>query len=293
MTRVAFIGLGNMGLAMAQRLLDAGHALQVYNRTAARADALVARGATPFATPSSACRGVDRIVVMVADDAASRAVWTGPDGILAAELGPECLGLECSTLSHAWVRELSTRCAARGVRYLDSPVTGLPDAAAAGTLTLLVGGESEDIARARAVTEALASKLIHFGPVGAGTAYKLMINLIGAVQIASIAEGLAFAERAGLDLTAVTEAIATGQAASPQVVRNARRMLAADHDRDIVFSAALRLKDVEYGLRFARSLGLGTPFGAVAEDAYRRLCAMGHAQINESRVIEVARARTP
>jgi 3-hydroxyisobutyrate dehydrogenase len=293
MARVAFIGLGTMGLGMAGRLLAAGHALQVYNRTAARADALIERGATSFATPGRACRGVDAVVVMVADDAASRAVWLGPDGILAADLGADAFGMECSTLSHGWVRELSAACNARGLRYLDAPVTGLPDAAAAGTLTLLVGADPQELERARAVLDALASRVIRFGSVGAGTAYKLLINLIGAVQIASVAEGLAIAERAGLDLAGVAEAIATSQAASPQVVRNTRRMLAADHDRNIVFTAALRLKDVQYGLEFARSLGVGTPFGAVAESVYRQLCSNGYAQVNESKIIDVSRAQAP
>jgi 3-hydroxyisobutyrate dehydrogenase len=98
--------------------------------------------------------------------------------------------------------------------------------------------------------------------------------------------------RAGLDLAVVAETIATSQAASPQVVRNTARMLSADHERNIVFTAALRLKDVEYGLEFARSLGIGAPFGALAEHVYRRLCTMGHAQLNESKVIDVARAHT-
>jgi len=278
---------------MAGRLLAAGHELQVYNRTAARADALIERGAASFATPGRACRGVDAVVVMLADDAASRAVWLGTDGILAADLPADAFGMECSTLSHAWVRELSAECRVRGLRYLDAPVTGLPEAAAAGTLTLLVGADPEDLERARPVLDALASRVIRFGPVGAGTAYKLLINLIGAVQIASVAEGLAIAERAGLDLAAVVDAIATSQAASPQVVRNTGRMLAADHDRNIVFTAALRLKDVHYGLEFARSLGIGTPFGTVAESVYRELCITGHAQVNESKVIDVSRARLP
>lgn len=293
MARVACIGLGNMGRGMAGRLLAAGHELQVYNRTAARADALIERGAASFATPGRACRGVDAVVVMLADDAASRAVWLGTDGILAADLPADAFGMECSTLSHAWVRELSAECRVRGLRYLDAPVTGLPEAAAAGTLTLLVGADPEDLERARPVLDALASRVIRFGPVGAGTAYKLLINLIGAVQIASVAEGLAIAERAGLDLAAVVDAIATSQAASPQVVRNTGRMLAADHDRNIVFTAALRLKDVHYGLEFARSLGIGTPFGTVAESVYRELCITGHAQVNESKVIDVSRARLP
>jgi 3-hydroxyisobutyrate dehydrogenase len=181
---------------------------------------------------------------------------------------------------------------ARGLRYIDAPVTGLPDAAAAGSLTLLVGARPQDLNDVRGMLGALSGKIIHFGPIGAGTAYKLIINMVGAVQIASVAEGLAIAERAGLDLAAVADAIATSQAASPQVVRNTRRMVAADHDHNIVFTAALRLKDVEYGLRFARNMGIGSPFGALAEDVYRRLCEMGHAHVNESKVIEVCRGQS-
>jgi len=116
------------------------------------------------------------------------------------------------------------------------------------------------------------------------------VNLIGAVQIASAAEGMAIAERAGLDLSAVADAIATGQAASPQVVRNTRRMAAGDHDRDVVFTPALRLKDVEYALALASSVGIGSPFGALARSLLERLCDLGAAQSNESRIIDVARA---
>jgi 3-hydroxyisobutyrate dehydrogenase len=169
-------------------------------------------------------------------------------------------------------------------------VTGLPEGAAAGTLTLLVGAEEDDLAAAAGVLGAMSTRVIRFGPVGAGTAYKLIINMIGAVQIASAAEGFAIAERAGLDMVAVGEAIASSQAASPQVVRNTRRMLAADHDQDIVFSGALRLKDIDYALRFARAVGVASPFGEVAGRAYRRLCELGFAGLNESKVIEACRS---
>jgi 3-hydroxyisobutyrate dehydrogenase len=274
---------------MAGRLLDVGYSVHVYNRTAARADPLVQRGALLFDSPRDACTAVDAVISMVADDAASRAVWLGPDGILAADIAPAGFAIECSTLSHDWVTSLSGHCKARGLRYIDSPVTGLPDVASAGALTLLVGANEDDLDGARPLLEALSQRIIRFGATGAGTAYKLIINLIGAVQIAGAAEGLAIAERAGLDLGVVADAIATSQAASPQVVRNVRRMVAGDHDRDIVFTSALRLKDVEYGVRFAQGIGTGTPFGGVAEDIYRRLCAAGYADVNESKVIDVSR----
>jgi 3-hydroxyisobutyrate dehydrogenase len=226
---------------------------------------------------------------MTADDVSSRATWLGDDGALAAELSARTLAIECSTLSHEWALELARRVAERGLRYVDSPVTGLPEAAAAGQLTLLVGAESADLEAARPVLNAIANRVLHFGPVGAGTAYKLAINLIGSVQIASAAEGLALAERAGLDPKLVVDAIATSQAASPQVVRNTQRMIDGDFARNIVFTTALRLKDIDYALRLADSLRVATPFGDAARAAFARLVALGARDDHEARVIEVAR----
>jgi len=286
---VGFVGLGNMGQAMARRLLATGHAVRVYNRTPQRADALARQGAVRCDSPRDACQGVDAVISMVADDAASRAVWLAADGILAAPPAERGFAIECSTLSHEWVGELAARCQARGLRYIDAPVTGLPDAAANGALTLLVGAAADDLHAVHGILAAMSERIIRFGEVGAGTAYKLIINLLGAVQIASAAEGLAIAERAGLDLATVADAVGTSQAASPQVVRNTRRMVAADHEHPVVFSAALRLKDVEYALGFVRALGMTSPFGAVAEQTYRRLCAMGYGQVNESKVIDACR----
>jgi 3-hydroxyisobutyrate dehydrogenase len=293
MSAVAFIGLGNMGIGMAARLLAAGHTLHVYNRTAGRANALVQQGARLFPTPREACAGVDAIVSMVSDDAASRAIWCNPDGVLAASARPSALAIECSTLSHAWVIELAAQAKFRGLRYIDAPVTGLPDAAAAGELTLLLGADAADLAAARELLGAFSRRLFHFGGIGTGTAYKLIINLLGAVQIASVAESMAIAERAGLDLRIVADAIATGQAASPQVVRNSQRMLAGNHQQDIVFTPQLRLKDVRYALELARQLGIGSPFGLQAETAFRQLYDLGLQDANESAVLEVARLQTP
>jgi 3-hydroxyisobutyrate dehydrogenase len=226
---------------------------------------------------------------MTADDVSSKAMWLGDDGALAAELAPQTLAIECSTLSHEWAVDLGRRVAERGFRYVDSPVTGLPEAAAAGELTLLVGAESNDFAAARPLLDAVATRVLHFGPVGAGTAYKLAINLIGAVQIASAAEGLALAERAGLDPKLVVAAIATSQAASPQVVRNTQRMIDGEFSRNIVFTPVLRLKDIDYALRLAESRGVATPFGAAAREAFARLVALGAGAEHEARVIDVAR----
>jgi len=293
MSHVAFLGLGRMGSGMAARLLAKRHRVTVYNRTPARADALVAAGAMLASSPREACEGVDAIIAMTADDESSRAMWLGADGALAANFAPQTLAIECTTLSHDWVHELEWLAVQRSLRYVDAPVTGLPAAAAAGELTLLVGADEADLAAARPLLNALATRIFHFGDVGAGTAYKLIINLIGAVQIASAAEGLALAERAGLDAATVVDAIATSQAASPQVVRNSRRMIEGDFTRDVTFTPVLRLKDVDYALRLAESLGIDVPFGAAARTAFRRLVELGAGKENESRIIDVARGTAP
>ena len=284
MARVAMIGPGRMGSGMAGRLLPAGHEVVVANRTPGRAVRLVGAGALLAASPSDASAGARAVIVMVSDDDASGAVWQGPDGLLAGPLVPGALAIECSTLSAERVRELA---GAAGMRYVDSPVTGLPDAAAAGRLTPLVGAEPADLDAARPFLEPLAEQILHFGPVGGGTAYKLIVNLVGAVQIAAVAEGLALAERGrALDLHQVValgqaaspQVVTLGQAASPQVVFNSRRMVASDH-RDVVFSGRLRPKDADYGNRGARAGNVNEVGGARSGSALVMQC---HDQVGET-----------
>jgi len=289
--RVAFLGLGKMGAGMAARLLAAGHSLAVFNRTQARAAPFEKLGARIADSPRSAAQKADVIISMTANDESSRVMWTGENGALAADNSPDALAIECSTLSHDWVLELAGLVRTRKFRYVDAPVTGLPDAAAAGTLTLLVGADAPDLDAARPILTSLATRVLHFGAAGQGTVYKLMINLMGAVQIASAAEGIVLAERAGLDLRLVADAVASGQAASPQVVRNVRRFIAGDHASNVNFTPALRLKDIDYALRLAKKLGVECPLGNVAADVYRQLCEQGFGGENESRIIDALRSR--
>jgi 3-hydroxyisobutyrate dehydrogenase len=156
---------------------------------------------------------------------------------------------------------------------------------------LLVGANPEHLSAARPVLATFSKNVIHFGRVGTGTAYKLLVNMLGAVQIASAAETMAIAERVGLDLGMVADALAAGQAASPQVIRNTRRIADGHHDRDILFTPQLRLKDVEYALTLARKFSIGSPFGKLAGEMFRQLCALNQKQANESKVIDIARVQ--
>jgi 3-hydroxyisobutyrate dehydrogenase-like beta-hydroxyacid dehydrogenase len=269
MPRIAFIGLGRMGHGMAGRYLDAGFSVAVFNRSKAKAQDLIARGARWAASPKDASIDADAVVTMVADDAASRSVWLGRDGAAAA-MKPGAIAIECSTVSYAHALDLSRELRGRGLIYIDSPVTGLPDAAASGKLTLLVGAEPADLEKARPFLAPLCSTIRHFGAVGSGTVYKLINNLMGAIQIAGVAEGLAIAEQAGLDIKLVLEAIEHGVAASPQVIRHSRRM-AARNFAGANFTAALRHKDAAYAVALAEQLLGATPvMGRAAVEAYQR-----------------------
>ena len=289
MKKIAFIGLGNMGKGMALRLAEAGHHVSVFNRTRAKAEAL--GDAVQIAgSPRAAAESADAIFAMLADDDASIEVWNGDKGIFGGELKPDALVVECSTLSHDWIIDWADQARKHNLRPVDCPVTGLPDEAASGDLTLLVGASANDLTQARPLLEHISNNIVHFGEVGAGTAYKLMINLMGAVQISAAAEGLLIAEKAGLDLDQVFETLKTGQAASPQVLRNAARMVAGGHDTNITFSGVLRIKDARYALRFADTLGVESLLGKAALESYEVLVDQGDEHQNESKLLDVLRA---
>jgi len=284
MTRVAFIGLGRMGHGMAGRYLDSGFSVAVWNRNRAKADDLIARGARWAVSPADAARDADAIVTMVADDSASRAVWTGKDGVIETAR-PGALAIECSTVSYRHALDLAQDLRARGLTYLDCPVTGLPDAAARGELTLLVGGEAADLERARPYLAPIGNTIRHFGAVGAGTVFKLINNLMGAMQIAGLAEGLRIAEQAGLDMQLVQQALASGAVASPQVVRHSKRMVARDF-AGASFTAALRHKDASYALALADALQLDLAVARATLNVYARAAASAPDD-DEGRLIEV------
>jgi 3-hydroxyisobutyrate dehydrogenase-like beta-hydroxyacid dehydrogenase len=284
MAHVAFIGLGRMGHGMAGRYLEGGFTVAVWNRSQAKADDLIARGARWARSPAGAAEGADAIVTMVADDAASTAVWLGHNGAVeTAKAGT--LAIECSTVSYQHALTLGRELRARGLIAIDSPVTGLPDAAASGKLTLLVGAEAADLEQARPFLLPLGQTIRHFGPIGSGTVYKLINNLMGAIQIAGLAEGLAMAEQAGLDMKLVLDSIEHGVAASPQVLRHAPRMVARDFS-GATFTAALRHKDAAYAVALAESLLPDAPVGRAAVAAYDKARAYAP-DADEGRMIEI------
>jgi 3-hydroxyisobutyrate dehydrogenase len=267
--------------------LSAGHEVTIYDPAAGSADALSTMGAIHASSPRDACDGAEAVVAMLRDDATSRAVWLGDDGVLSADLAERALAFECSTLSHGWIVELMETLRSNGLRPIDCPVTGVPNATAAGALAFNVGADPDDLEAARPLLDDLASEVFHLGPPGTGTAYKLVANLLAAVQVASVAEALTVAASAGLDLDRVAQALAKDQTASEIVTNNARRMADDHHDRDLTFPVSLRRKDTAYGVALAREVGVQSPFAAAALAAFKKMGEMGLDDLNESKIFDL------
>lgn len=226
-TRIAFLGLGIMGSGMARRLLAAGAKLSVFNRSAERAAPFAEGGARVASSPRDAVGDADVVFSMVADDAASRAMWDGGYGALAG-VRKGTLLVECSTVTVGRITELAEAASRIGCELVDAPVTGSKLQAAGGELVFLVGGTEPALARVRPALDAMGRTVVHLGPVGSGALVKLINNFLAGVQAASLAEAIAVIERSSLDRNQTIGAIVTGSPGSPVMKTLASRILADD-----------------------------------------------------------------
>jgi 3-hydroxyisobutyrate dehydrogenase/2-hydroxy-3-oxopropionate reductase len=236
-----------MGAPMAGRLLDAGHDLAVWNRTPARADALVARGAAAAATPAEAVADAEIVVTMVADPQALREVVDG----IAGSIEPDAVFVEMSTVGPTAIRSVAERL--RPVRVLDAPVLGSVPQAEAGSLTILVGGDRDSLARCTDVLEAMG-RIVHVGPAGAGATVKLANNAAGMSALVALGEVLSFTDRAGLDPEAVLDAIGMGPLAS--FVERWRPGVTGATGGRVDFRLVLARKDLALAADEAQELGV-------------------------------------
>jgi 3-hydroxyisobutyrate dehydrogenase len=287
MTKVAILGLGIMGGGMAGQLLEKGFDLAVWNRSPAKAEALGGQGARVGATPAEAARGADVVVAMVADDAASRACWLGPDGALSA-MESGAVAIESSTVTPDWVKELGAAAAARGVGLIDAPVSGSKVQAATGALRFLVGGDAAVIEQARSVLDALGNTVLPVGPLGSGALVKLLNNFLCGVQVASLAEALAMAEHSGLDVETVATVLMEGAPGSPMVKMLARRMV--DHDYAPNFMPTLMAKDLGYAAGALGGMGIESVLAKAAQARFLTAVDQGHGEEDIASVVEPLRA---
>jgi 3-hydroxyisobutyrate dehydrogenase len=284
MTTAAFLGLGAMGRPMAQNLLRKGLSLRVWNRTPGRADALAAAGAVPAATPREAARGSEFVCTMLADPAAVGSAASGADGLLAG-LSAGAVWLDFSTVTPYASRRFAAMAGARGAAFCDVPVAGSVGPAADGTLTLLAGGDPAVLERAKPVLDAVATRTIRFGPVGQGSAMKLVNNLLFGVGLAAFGEARGLARRLGLDEAQATDWLLSVPALAPYV-----RTKWESRRRDpeaVAFRLALMLKD----LRLAVESGGGddfSPLVAATRDLFARAAAAGLGEKDMAAIVPFA-----
>ncbi|MGE0630037.1 MAG: NAD(P)-dependent oxidoreductase [Hyphomicrobiaceae bacterium] len=293
MADIAFLGIGAMGAPMSRCLLKGGHRVTVWNRSPAKANALVKDGARVAPTPRDAVEGVDAIFTMLIDDTACRAVWTGPDGALSGKPKPGAFAIESSTVSNAWVHELAGLAEARGLRFMDCCVAGRPDAAEAAQLNVFAGGRAEDVEAAAPILKPMSKSITHFGPVGMGNAFKLIYNVLGALQVASLAEAMHACEAAGIDLKAAARAFSEGNTNSGHVIRHSRYMASGKHEDPVQFSARSRIKDILYGVEFIEKIGGQARIGRTAAEVFGQAVDVGMGDRNDSELIDALRRIHP
>jgi 3-hydroxyisobutyrate dehydrogenase len=285
--RVAILGLGTMGIGMARNVLKARFPLAVYNRTRAKAEPLAADGARIAKTAAEAARDADVVLSILADEEASRSAWTGEAGALHGAKAGTVL-VESSTVTPEWIAELAGLAAERQLDLLDAPVTGSRTQADGGQLIFLTGGDAAALERARPVLTAMSKDIVLLGPSGSGARMKLINNFLCGVQVASLAEGLAWIERSGLDREQALRVLKNGAPGSPLLGAISDRMIAATYE--VNFLLPLMGKDLHYAHRDAASLGIDLRTAKVAEARFDEAVELGFKDKDMSAVIEPLRA---
>ena len=284
MTRVGFCGLGVMGYPMAGHLASAGHSVSVYNRTSSRADAWVAEySGTALPTPREVATNSDIVMLCVGNDADVRAVVMGPDGVLAgAHSG--LVVVDHTTTSAELAREISLACSAAGVGFVDAPVSGGQAGAINGALTVMCGADSETVFADVALVAAVYSRsCVRLGNAGSGQLAKMVNQICIAGVVQGLAEGLAFATKAGLDAHAVIDVISKGAAQSWQMENRGHTMV--DDSFDFGFAVEWMIKDLGFCVEEAQRNGAELPVADLVLGFYRELYADGAGRLDTSSLI--------
>jgi 3-hydroxyisobutyrate dehydrogenase-like beta-hydroxyacid dehydrogenase len=286
---VAFLGLGIMGSRMAVHVAGAGHELRVWTHTAGKAERWAAEhGALAAATPAEAARDADAVISMVVDGPQVETVLLGEQGA-ADGAAAGALFIDMSTIAPAVATTIADALARRGHRFLDAPVTGSSPAAEAGTLTIMAGGEAQDLEDARPLLEAMGEKIVHAGPTGHGQLVKLLNNSVAAANALTAAQALVAGRALGVDLERLVDVLGAGSGGSAMLGLKARAFL--EHDYATLFKTAHMLKDVRHCLDALQ--GVGTPFPAAesAADALAAAVADGHGDEDFASLLEVVEQR--
>lgn len=287
--RVGFIGLGIMGAPMAGHLLDAGHTLTVFNRTAAKCRDLLARGAHVAADPAGVARASEVVFLCVSDTPDVEEVLFAAGGVAEGVSGGTVV-VDCSTISAEATRGFAAHLAQRGAVLLDAPLTGGDTGARAATLTIMVGGDEAAFERVRPLLEAVGKRILHMGPSGSGQQTKMVNQIVCALNVLAMAEGLHFAERCGMDLERVLEVISSGAAGSWALSNYAPRVLRGDYAPG--FPMRLQSKDLRICSEAMERLGLRLEGTELTDRLFAAACEAGLADQGTQGLINLLRGKS-
>lgn len=275
MSSVGFIGLGTMGAPMARNVLAAGHKLVFFARREEIAQEFTSAGATRAATPAEVCRQAKFIVTIVTADDQVREVALGANGLIAAAVPGKTL-IDMSTIGPWTVRDIAAALAQKGMATLDAPVSGGPWGAAAGTLSIMVGGDAEVFSRARPVLESMGDrdKIFHVGPLGAGQTVKLINQMLGGAMMTLIGEGLVLAKAAGVNLERLADVVAVSSGNSSVFEARGKKFVLANNFTP-GFKMNLMRKDVGLALELGRQLDVPLPVAASSFQQYTAAIGQG------------------
>lgn len=278
MKSVAVIGLGIMGYGIADNFLKNGYKVVVWNRSADKADPLIAKGATLASSVKEAVKQADLVFEVTANDQSAQQMWLGKEGIL-AYAKPEQYLITCATLSPTWTDELAAKCSKAGLQFFDMPMTGGRVGAESGQLTLLVGGSQKKLQGIAPDLAAIAKDVKYFGKTGSGMRYKLILNTLQAIHIAGFGEAMRMAEAAGLDKELVGDALV--ERPGGIVTKIAQEFYKKDPN-PISFSVEWIAKDLGYASDMAKTID-----HPLLDDTYRlyeQAIAQGFSQADWTKI---------
>jgi 3-hydroxyisobutyrate dehydrogenase len=284
--KLGFIGIGLMGEAMTRRLLDRGYEVTVWNLEPERLDTVVPHGARAAASPAALTAASDIVLMCVLHTAAVEACAFGPDGIATSARSDQIL-VDLSTADPAATREFAARLKRdTGMGWVDAPVSGGPPAARDGTMTVMAGGEPDDIARVRPLMADMAANFTHMGPSGAGQTTKMINQAIVGTGYVVMAEALVLAERAGIDAALLPQCLAGGHADSNLLRKLYPQMQARDFEPPRSYARQL-LKDMKAVKEFAHGLDLTLPVVESAAERYARYVEQGNEMADSASVVRL------
>ncbi len=270
--RVGFVGLGIMGQGMARNLLKAGYGVRVWNRTSSRMDPLIEAGASAGASPADVAANCDIIVVCVSDTPDVEEVVLGEGGILSG-VQAGALVIDCSTISPQATIDIAAQLNEKGVKMLDAPVSGGSEGAVNGTLSIMIGGDEDQVERARGLFEAMGNTITHVGKQGAGQTVKLVNQILVVGNCLAMCEALIFAQAGGVDLERCLNAVSGGAAGSWMLANRGPQII--ERDWRPGFTINLQQKDVRLIMQEADALGVPVLLSGQVFSLYRTLQQAG------------------